>query len=117
MLTAACGGDGSSGPTRVEAEGSWTGSIKDNSGSQVGTLTLTLTETNGSVSGNGNLASSSEALAVTASGTYSPPNLSLNLSAPGFETVNLSATVGEQTMTGTLNGSGFVNSGITLNRQ
>jgi hypothetical protein len=80
-------------------------------------MTLTLTEATGTVSGSGNLSSSSAAVAVTASGTYSPPSLSLNLSAAGFETVNLSATVGEQTMSGTLNGSGFVNSGITLNRQ
>jgi hypothetical protein len=56
-------------------------------------------------------------LAVTASGTYSEPSLSLNLAATGFETVNLTATVGEETMTGMLNGSGFVNSAITLNRQ
>jgi hypothetical protein len=56
-------------------------------------------------------------LAVTASGTYSEPSLSLNLAATGFETVNQTATVGEETMTATLNGSGFVNSAITLNRQ
>jgi hypothetical protein len=43
-----------------------------------------------------------------------PPNLSLTLSTPGFSDMNLTATVGEQSMTGSLNGSGFINSGITL---
>ncbi len=113
MLAAACGGDDSNGPAQVEAEGSWSGSINNNGGTQIGTMTLTLTETGGTVSGTGNLASSDEGIAVSASGTYSQPSLSLNLAATGFETVNLTATVGEGTMTGTLNGSGFVNSAIT----
>jgi hypothetical protein len=116
VLVAACGGD-STGPTKIEAEGAWHGTINDNGGNQIGTMSLTLTETSGSVSGTGNLSNAGTGIAVTATGTYSQPNLSLNLTAPGFSAVNLTATVGQRTMTGTLNGSGFVNSAITLQRE
>lgn len=101
----------------LEAEGSWSGPVHDNSSAAVGTLSLTLSETNGVVTGSGSLNSASNAIAVTASGTYTPPNLSLTMSAPGFSDLNLTATVGKTSMTGTLNGSGFINSSVTLNRQ
>jgi hypothetical protein len=55
-------------------------------------------------------------VAVTAEGTYATPDLTLTLSAQGFEDVNLSAEVGETSIVGTRNGSGFINSDITLNR-
>jgi hypothetical protein len=116
VFVAACGGD-STGPTKIEAEGAWQGTINDNGGNQIGTMSLTLTETSGNVSGTGNLSNAGTGIAVTASGTYSQPNLSLNLTTPGFSATNLTATVGQRTMTGTLNGSGFVNSAITLQRR
>lgn len=116
LALAACGGD-SNEPTRIEAEGQWSGGIHDNSGTTVGNMTLTLVETSGAVTGSGSLTAGTLGLALTTTGTYTPPSLSLTVTAPGFENMNLTATVGETTLTGTLNGSGFVNSGITLNRQ
>ena len=113
--TLACGGD-DGGPTPVEAEGSWQGSTTSQSGQQ-STLSFTITETDGTVSGSGNLAAPSESVALSASGTYTEPSLSITFTAQVFNPLNLSATVGETNMTGTLNGSGFLNSAITLNRQ
>lgn len=116
ILLFACGGGDSVAPARVEAEGVWSGVIRDNGGTAAGTLVLTLSETNGAVTGNGNVTTASDAFAITTTGTYAPPSLSLTVRATGFQDMNLTATVGETNMTGTLNGSGFLNSGITLNR-
>lgn len=52
--------------------------------------------------------------ALTVQGTYSSPHLSLTLA---FEDMNLTATVGETDLTGTVNGSGFLNASVTLARQ
>jgi len=116
VALAGCGGD-SSGPSKIEAEGSWSGPVKDNSGTAIATMTLTLTETTGTVAGSGNLSGNGVAEAVTVTGTYAEPHLSLALSAQGFSDINLTATVAATQMTGTLNGSGFVSSAITLTRQ
>ena len=39
------------------------------------------------------------------------------MTASGFEPMNLSGTLGEDEIDGTLNGSGFVNLAVTLTRQ
>lgn len=115
MLVVACGGD--SGPAKIEAEGSWSGPVHDNSGATIGQLALTLVETSGSVTGSGNISGTGVAEALDATGSYSAPSLSLNLTSPGFNTINLTAVVAETQMTGTLSGSGFVNAAIALARQ
>lgn len=115
MLVAACGGD--SGPAPIQAEGSWTGPVKNNSGATIGTLSLTLIETSGTVSGSGNIAGSTVATALTVAGTYTEPSLSLILSSQRFNDINLGGTVSETEIVGSLNGSGFVQSNITLTRQ
>jgi hypothetical protein len=112
----ACGGD-SNKPTPIEAEGAWSGQVHDNDGSVLGTLSMTLTETSGTVTGNGNISSPTLAEAINVNGTYTEPNLSVSLTSECCNPINLSATVGETTMTGTLNGSGFINATITLTRQ
>lgn len=116
LLAAGCGGgDGSTEPDDPEVEGQWNGPINTDVGS--GSLALTLTETDGSVSGNGTLSVPGDALALTVTGTYAPPNLSLEMTSPGFEPLNLSGDVSEDEIDGTLNGSGFVNIAVTLTRQ
>lgn len=112
LLSTACSGD--NGPSRIEVEGTWRGTFTDKG--DVGGIQMTLQEANGAVTGAGSL-SITDALAVTVTGTYSPPHVSLTLSAPGVENVNLSGTVGETTLDGTLNGSGFFGSGLTMHRQ
>lgn len=112
---AACGGD-SNGPKRIEVEGSWSGTVVDDNGASDG-LSLALTETNGSVTGNGTFIAGTTSVAVQASGTYAPPTVSLTISAPSFEPVNLTASVDESKMAGTINGSGFLNAAVNLQRQ
>ena len=116
LLVAGCGGgDGSTEPDDPEVEGQWNGPINTNVGS--GSLALTLTETSGTVGGTGTLSVTGDALALTVTGTYAPPNISLQMTSPGFEPMNLSGEVTEEEIDGTLNGSGFVNIAVTLTRQ
>ena len=116
ILTAACGsGDGSTEPDDPGIEGQWNGPITTDVGS--GSLALTLTETDGTVTGTGTLTVPGDALALTVTGTYAPPNASLQMNTQGFEPMNLSGKVTEDEIDGTLNGSGFVNIAVTLTRQ
>jgi hypothetical protein len=114
-FTVACGGDGGNEPTVPEIEGQWNGPINTSSGS--GSLALTLNAAGGNVTGTGTLTVPGDALSLTVTGNYAPPDVSLQMSSPGFEPLNLSGTVSDQTIVGTLNGSGFVNIAITLSRQ
>ena len=114
LASPACGKD-STGPARIEVEGQWSGQLQSDGGSAL--LVMTLTETNGTVTGSGNIATGTDAIALDANGTYSPPNVSLTLTAPGFSNMNLTATVGQTQMTGTINGSGFVSASVSLTRQ
>jgi hypothetical protein len=116
LLVAGCGGgDGSTEPDEPQVEGQWNGPINTDVGS--GSLALTLTETDGTVSGTGTLSVTGDALALTVTGTYAPPNVSLQMTSEGFEPLNLSGEVDEEEIDGTLNGSGFVNIAVTLTRQ
>ena len=116
LLAAGCGGDDSSTePEDPEVEGQWNGPINTDVGS--GSLALTLTETDGTVSGTGTLSVTGDALALTVTGTYAPPNVSLQMTSQGFEPMNLSGEVTDEEINGTLNGSGFVNIAVTLTRQ
>jgi hypothetical protein len=95
---------------------SWTGPIREQ-GVTVARLDLALNEANGTVTGEGTLGDAGGAIAVTASGTYEAPNLSLTLSSEGLESVNLTAVVSKADMRGTLSGSGFDNTPIRMMRQ
>lgn len=112
VLSVACG-DG--GPSGGDVEGAWSGGITEG-GSQLGTLTMTLTENQGTISGNGSIAGGAS-FALTVSGTFSKPSASMTLTSPGLNPFNFTATVGDNTMDGTLNGSGFLNSAVHLTRQ
>lgn len=114
LTLAACGSD-NNGPARVEVEGAWFGSFPFTGGGN-GTLQLTLQETNGQVTGSGSIGFD-QAVAVTAQGTYSPPAVSLTLSAPGYSNINLTGTVAQTQITGQMNGSGFTATSVTLTRQ
>lgn len=116
LLLGACGGDDNTGPARIEVEGSWSGPLHFSSGS-TGNITMTLTETNGQVTGNGTTTGPGGAISETITGTFVAPNVSLALHTEGFEDTNISAVVGETQMSGTVTGSGFSGTAITLVRQ
>jgi hypothetical protein len=116
LALTACGGDGgSTEPDIPEVTGQWNGPVNTSGGS--GSLALTLNESDGTVTGTGTLSTAGDALALTITGNYAPPNVSLQMNASGFEPMNLSGTVTEDEIDGTLNGSGFVNIAVALARQ
>lgn len=84
---------------------------------QEGVLEWTLQDTDGDISGSGSLSTATDTVALTIEGTFSPPNLSLTVSPQGFDNFTFFGTVGEESMKGRLNGAGFVNRTVTLDRQ
>ncbi len=108
LALSSCGGD-ATGPKTPSLTGSWSGNVTE------GTVSLTLVESEaGAVTGSGNLAG---VVAVNVTGSHAHPNVSLTLAASGFQSANITAVMsGNDTMTGTLNGSGWVSVPITLTR-
>lgn len=116
LLLGACGGDDNTGPARIEVEGTWVGHFATSSGTQV-TWSMTLIETNGAVTGSSTLVTAGESIAEQVTGNYVPPTVSLQFHSEGFSDSNLTGTVSQTQLSGTLNGSGFNNVAVTLTRQ
>jgi len=117
LLTMATGCDSSEPepePTILVA-GNYTGTANVD-GTAV-TLTLTLAETNNAVTGSGTLRISGP-VSLTATGTHVGNDFNLTLSSSGFEDINFAGTVQSSgsVLSGRLNGSGFDNVAITMNR-
>lgn len=115
-LVAGCSGDKTTAPTPVAVAGSWVGPVTLTSGSSA-TLSLTLREAAGAVSGNGSIGTATDAIALTVTGTYTEPHVSLTLTSPEVNPLDLSGTVTDSTITGLVNGSGFANANARLRRQ
>jgi hypothetical protein len=110
-MLAACG-DSPTGPDRVSINGTWVGS------SSGMTVTVTMNEAGGTVSGSGNISATGGSTATQVHGTRAGANLSLTLSAQGYEPTNFTGTIQSNTLiTGSLTGSGFNNMAITFNKQ
>jgi outer membrane biogenesis lipoprotein LolB len=113
LLIATCSSDGPSEPTAPSIDGTW-------ASSQAGIVTnVTLTGgTGGPVTGSGNVIGSGVTVPVTVTGTYSPPNVTLSIQAPGAQNLSFEGQFsGSNTITGTLNGSGLTNFPYALQRQ
>lgn len=117
LTLAACGDDDPSGPSTPAiptATGQWTGTASGIS------FSFTLSEaSNGSITGSGSASAPTGSIAMTVrSGTHAHPNISLTLGGEGFEDANFQgAFAGDNTITGSINGSGFNNFALTLQRQ
>ncbi|MFW6085161.1 MAG: hypothetical protein ACODAA_08110 [Gemmatimonadota bacterium] len=111
LVVTACGDDAPTEPETPTVNGSWTGSGGDFS------FDLTLSESeSGSISGSGT-AEADEPLSLTISGTHAHPDVSLTMSSSGYSDLNFSGEFsGDDTIHGSLNGSGFDNFALTLNR-
>jgi hypothetical protein len=114
-MVLACGGDGGNEPSVPDPEGQWNGPINTSVGS--GNLALTLNGAAGNVTGSGTLTVPGDAISLTVTGNHAHPDISLQLSSPGFEPMNLGGTMSDTQIQGVLNGSGFVNIAVTLTRQ
>lgn len=76
-----------------------------------------LTQSGSTVTGNGTATGGGESTALTCTGSYVTPSLSMNCESSGFETFNFAGQHAGATITGTLNGSGFQGDPLTLARQ
>jgi hypothetical protein len=83
----------------------------------VATLTFTITQTEGRVAGNGAFSDGARSLSVVVTGTYHSPEVTLSIRSAGFESADLTGTVDDLRIIGSLNGSGFVQQAVTLERQ
>lgn len=108
-LAACSGGDAVAPPPVLNA--TWTGTTNGQ------TFSMILTENGGSVTGSGTLTNTpSGTLALTVTGSYASPNVSLSMTSGLHPAINLTAVVAGKTMTGTLQGSGFTGDAITLTK-
>jgi hypothetical protein len=112
-LLLACSDNGSEPDSRPNVTGTWSGSV----GTGTGTMTLTHNTSTGQITGNGSISAGVAALAITVQGTYARPTVSLTVSSPGYEPFNFTGTHSGNSITGVINGSGFVNTGVTLTKQ
>jgi hypothetical protein len=83
-------------------------------------IRLMLQETNGNVSGSCEIAFPGDPpyYTCTVSGTHTHPAITLTLSSPGFAPISLTGSFTDgSTIAATLNGSGFVDTPVTLKRQ
>jgi hypothetical protein len=109
-----CGGDISTGlspdPTLT---GSWLGSLSGKS------VSVTLSEAaDGSVTGDGSVTNDAGGrIALTVVGSHAFPRVALILLGFGSEAIVYRGTVAESSITGTLNGSGFTDEALLLERQ
>lgn len=95
-----------------DVTGSWFGS-----GDGGVTVAVTVVEQNGPLSGDGVLAGPGGSLVVAVTGTHSHPNITLVLSASGFSPAVFSGQLASETsLQGAVNGSGFTNWAVTLQR-
>lgn len=101
----------SQGPKILSMTGSWRAT------SSGVTITLTLNENGKSITGSGTVQGSSS-VAVDVTGMHEHPSVSLTLAAQGYAPMNFTGSFdGDNSVSGTLNGSGAVNEPATFLRQ
>lgn len=112
LLAVGCKDDGPTEPEIPSFTGTWLGDINGSA------FEVTATERDGDISGSGVISFGTERVAITVAGTHAHPNLSLTISSAGYEDFNFSGNfTNENRVSGTLNGSGFADEPVTLNRQ
>lgn len=115
-----CSGQHSTQLEPVSLSGTWVGTFNTGPGMPTQSLNFNLFEDDGVVSGGGTLhpdtSSPRESVALTLSGTYALPNVTLKMSSPGFGTLDLAGSVSSTKITAVLNGSGYVDQKVILTK-
>jgi hypothetical protein len=111
----ACGD--SSGPSAPSMTGTWSGNTS--AGGVPFTFSMTVTAAGQQVSGNGQfMVQGGGSVVFTVAGNHVHPNVSLTIMATGSQdAIYTGSFTNNSSISGQLNGSGFVNVGLTLNRQ
>lgn len=81
------------------------------------TLNMTLSQTGQSVSGSGSVGVDSATYGVSISGSLLDTTVALTLTAGGYQPVAYAAVLSGNTMAGSMSGSGFPGSSMTVTRQ
>ncbi len=113
LIVAGCGSHSSpAAPERAAGlTGAWSGS-----GSGL-TMSLALTESGSQFSGTGYM-SGGGSLACSVAGTYVEPNISMTIHVTGYEDSNFTGRFSDaNTISGKMNGSGFVDEAVVFVRQ
>lgn len=115
-LVGAFGCSDSMGPPPAFA-GTWTGTTAADG--TTFTVSMTTTESNGQITGSGLFTvGSTGGVAFTVTGTHSHPQVSITIVSTGVQDANYSGQfTSDRVVDGTLNGSGFVNVPLTLQKQ
>ena len=93
-------------------DGRWSGSVSGGTN-----FSMTVTERDRTVTGSATISGSGGSIALTVTGTHAHPAVALTMSATGFESFNFTGNFEtDDLITGSLNGSGFVNEQISLLR-
>jgi hypothetical protein len=115
-LAGVCGCSDSMGPP-PDFSGTWAGSTA--AGGTAFNVSMTTTESNGQISGSGLFTvGSAGGVAFTVTGSHSHPQVSITIRSTGTQDANYSGRfTGDRVVDGTLNGSGFANVPLTLQKQ
>lgn len=93
-------------------DGRWSGTTSDL------TLSLTLTESDREVTGSGTMSGPSASIALQVDGSHVHPDVSLTMSASGYEDMNFTGEfINDTSIRGELRGSGFNGDALTLRKQ
>lgn len=110
LTLAACGDDG--GPEIPEFDGRWQGAM----GSVVVTVTASEND-DGVLNGSGTMSVGTESIAFSFDGIHAHPDVSFTGTASGFEDFNFSGEfTDDDTIHGSLSGSGFSGEALVLRR-
>lgn len=110
-----CGDDDSpTTPANPTMDGTWQGTIMQG----FVLYSLQLSQSGDTVTGNGTASYADQVDTITINGTNTYPNVSLTLTTPGFAPYVFTGSFSDDnTVSGVLNGSGFVDEPLTLVRQ
>ena len=104
-------GDDANEPKIPSLDGRWSGTTSDL------TLSVTLTEDERVVTGSGTLSGSSTSIALAVDGSHVHPDVSLTMSASGYEDMNFTGEfINDEAVRGELRGSGFNGETLTLSK-
>lgn len=105
--------DSPTAPPRATLSGSWDGFIM-----RVGAvMVVTLTDADGVIAGDGYATGYLNHVPVTVEGTFEAPNFTLTFNSPGLQPFVYEGTATVSRMSGILNGSGFSDDALVLNKQ
>jgi hypothetical protein len=120
LAITACGSDSSEPtlPAKPSVTGTWRATVTGSSGTSSNiTVTLNHDTISNAITGSGSFSQGTASAVLTVQGFYATPQVTLTMSAQGFQSMTATATHNASQIVGTLNGSGFSNAALVLSKQ